>query len=86
MVKLEIFSVIDTKAELFIQPYFAPTVASGIRMFESAVNDEKLQFKKHAGDYTLFHLGTINQHTGELIPLKAPANLGLAITFLETET
>lgn len=84
MVKLEIFSVRDSKAELFITPFHAPTIAAGLRMFESAVNTVDGQFFQHADDYTLFHIGTFSQDSGILVPLATPVSLGLASTLIRS--
>lgn len=84
--KLHILSVHDSKAEAFIQPFFAQTVAVGLRMFEAASNDTNTDFNRFAGDYTLFELGTFDQITGQLEMLKTPNNLGLALQFRNTPT
>lgn len=85
MINLEIFSVYDSKTELFIQPFHAPTVASGLRMFTTAVNDQAGQFFQHAADYTLFHLGTFDQASGLITPLDALGNLGLASSLITSQ-
>lgn len=86
--KLEIFSVLDSKAELFIQPFFSPTIATGIRLFEGAVNNpQDATFAQHADDYTLFNIGSFNQETGILTPPENnfPINLGLASGLLKKD-
>lgn len=84
MIKLEIFSIRDSKAELFIQPFHAPTIAAGLRTFETAVNEQQSQFFQHSDDYTLFHIGTFDQSTGIITALDAAANLGLASTLIRS--
>lgn len=78
---LKIFSIHDSKAEAFIQPFFAPTSAAALRMFETAANDETSDFHRYAGDYTLFELGEFEPLTGQIETLETPHNLGLAITY-----
>lgn len=75
------FSVYDSKAEAFIQPFFSPTHATAIRMFSMAANDPAHNFKIHAADYTLFAIGEFDQHTAKVDVYPTPINLGLAITF-----
>lgn len=79
---LKLFSIYDSKAEAFIQPFFSPATGSAIRSFETAANDAGSDFHKYGADYTLFEIGTFDEHTCELTPLESKINLGLAITFL----
>lgn len=79
--KLHILTVHDSKAEAFIQPFFAQTPAVGIRMFEQAANEVASDFHRHAGDYTLFELGTFEQDTARFELHETPVNLGLALTY-----
>lgn len=78
---LNIFSVFDSKAGAFVQPFFSQSVGTAVRDFESACNEEGSNFARYGGDYTLFHLGTFDQNIGKFEILETPANLGLAITF-----
>lgn len=78
---LKIFTIHDSKAEAYLQPFFAPTTATAQRSFEAAANDQKSDFHRYAGDYTLFEVGTYDTDTGELIPLPTMLNLGLALTY-----
>lgn len=55
--KLKVFSVYDSKAEAYLQPFFMPSRGSAIRAFTDSVNDPQTGFHKHAADYTLFELG-----------------------------
>lgn len=78
--KLEMFSVHDSKAEAFIQPIFAPTTAVALRLFKQAANDPNSDFCKFAADYTLFHVATFCQDTGTMEALATPESVALAIT------
>lgn len=80
---LNIFSVYDSKAEAFTQPFFSATSGTAIRSFEQAANDQEHHFNKHAADYTLFHLGSFEETSGEFEILPAKVNLGLAINFIK---
>lgn len=80
---LKTFAVYDSKAEAYLQPLFAPTIAVALRMFTSAVNDSNTDFHRYAGDYTLFHLGEFDNETGSFTDLKTPYNLAQAITLIE---
>lgn len=78
---MKIFSVYDSKASAYIQPFFATTDAVAIRMFEEAISDPNHQFNKWAGDYTLFSLGEWDENTGSIFAFDTPYNLGTALTF-----
>lgn len=80
--KLIIFSVHDSKAAAFITPFFAPTVAVGLRSFGSAANDTDTKFAMYAGDYTLFEIGEFDVESGDITILESKINHGLAITFI----
>lgn len=62
--KHEIFSVYDSAAQAFLQPFFAPSLGSALRSLTDAVNDPKHEFSRHAGDYTLFKLGSFDDNSG----------------------
>jgi len=83
--KLHIFSIFDSKAEAFIQPFYAPTKAVGVRNFAHACNNPETDFNKFGGDYTLFHLGTFDSATGRVEQNKTHENLGLAMSYISPE-
>lgn len=78
---LKIFTVYDSKAEAFIQPFYAQATGAAIRSFEAACNEEGHDFARYSGDYTLYELGQFDQNTGKINLLPAMLNLGLAATF-----
>lgn len=82
---IQMFSVYDSKTEAFIQPFYSLAVGSAIRSFETACNEEGHDFHRHGGDYTLFHMGSFDQASGNFDLYEAPINLGLAITYLRSE-
>lgn len=63
---LEIFSVFDSKAEAFGQPFFAPTVAVAIRSFVGSAQSASAQLAQYPADFVLYHVGTFDQATGVL--------------------
>lgn len=80
---LKIFSVYDSKAEAFVQPFFSPATGTAIRSFATACNDENTDIHRYAGDYTLFEIGEFDPSTGKITPLEAHLNLGLAAAFIK---
>lgn len=67
-----IFSVYDSKTEAYLDPFFAPTVASALRSFTSVVNREGHPFNQHPADYTLFKIGEWDAEHATLTPTDAP--------------
>lgn len=80
MSKLKIFTVYDSKAEAYMQPFFCQSTGVAVRMFEQAANDPNHSFCKWPGDYTLFELGEWDEHSAMFTPAVTPTNLGMAIT------
>lgn len=81
--KLQVFAVFDSKAESYLQPFYALAVGAAIRSFSDAANSESHEFHKHAGDFTLFHLGAFDQLSGQFELLPAAINMGTALQFRE---
>lgn len=79
------FSVHDAKAEAFLPPFFAQTVALAIRMFKQAADDSTHLFSRYAEDYTLFEVGSFNCETAMVTPLPTPKNHGLALIHQSTD-
>ena len=79
---LLVFSVFDTKADAFLPPFFMATKGMALRAFMDAVADEKHQFRLHAADYSLFHLGFFDEKKGQFQNLAAPDVMALAIDLL----
>lgn len=72
---LKIFTVYDSKAESYLQPFYMQTTGQALRAFEDTVNDPEHQFHKHAADFTLFELGTFNDQTGTFQLFEAKKSL-----------
>lgn len=80
---LQVFSVYDTKAEAFMPPVYMHSKGEMIRSFSDAANDSSSGIAKHPADYVLFHLGEWDNSTALYSFLKAPANLGCAVEFVQ---
>lgn len=76
--RLKVFSVFDSKAAAYLPPFFQATAGMAARVFQDACHDEKHQFNRHAGDYTLFQIGEYDDETGKLVALDKFINLGMA--------
>lgn len=80
--EMNVFTVFDSAASAYLEPFFAPTLEFALRGFREAVNKEGHQFAKFPEDYTLFHIGEFDQGTGALKPCE-PRSLGVALTLVE---
>ena len=77
-----IFTVFDSAAGAYLEPFFAPSIEFAIRGFREAVNKKDHQFNKFPEDYTLFQVGAWDPKKGVLEPC-APHSLGVALAFIE---
>lgn len=77
------FTVFDSAAGLFLEPFFAPTEAFAVRLFGYLVNKPGHQFAAHAEDFTLYVVGEFDQASGE-VGRHNPKPLGNGLT-LRTE-
>jgi hypothetical protein len=80
--KKNIYSIFDSKAEAYLDPFYAPTDGVAIRMFQQAANDASSDFHKFAADYTLFKIGEFDVAGGLVEPTKAHENLGTALQYV----
>lgn len=77
---LKVFSVYDSKAEAYMQPFFFNSRGQAVRAFSDTANDPKSQLNRHAGDFTLFEVGEYDDSNGNMLNHKH-VNLGKALEF-----
>lgn len=77
-----LFTVFDSAARAYLQPFFSSTVEEAIRSFREAVNTEGHQFNKFPEDYALYCVGEFDQATGVLKGYNELQSLGVAITYM----
>lgn len=78
---MQMVAIRDTKAAAWMNPLFFQTKAQAIRAFGDAVNDPQGEFQKHPEDYQLYHVGTFNPETGDVIGTP-PEVLGIGTNYL----
>lgn len=79
---MQIFTVYDSAARRYLEPFCAEAVDVAIRMFRTLVNKDGHQFARYPEDYVLFHIGAFDGETGLLEAFVAPHSLGVALTFV----
>lgn len=84
MNKIGVFSVFDSKANAYLQPFFSQSIGVAERSFSDAVGTPDHQFCKHAADYTLFQIADYNELTGIITPLDKFINIGNGVEFLKS--
>lgn len=78
---MKIFTVYDSKAAAYLQPFFCPNGAVAIRAFSSAAKQEGHDFNRYAADYTLFEIGQWDPISGNVNTYETKLNLGMAAEY-----
>jgi len=71
------FSMYDNKLEGFMRPFFLQTKAVAVRAIIDLAKDPKEATAQHPGDYTLYQLGTFEDHSGEIQQFTPPLRVGV---------
>ena len=79
---IKIYAVHDSKAEAYLQPYFAATAGIAVRSFVDCVSDSNHPFGKNPEDYTLFYLGEFDDVTGKL-DTSSPTSVGNGLSMVK---
>lgn len=80
----KMYSIRDSKAEIFHPPFFNLTHGQAERNFTELVNDEKSTLSKHPEDFDLYYVGEYDDMTGKIQALDTPQHLCKAIQFKRT--
>jgi hypothetical protein len=67
--QLEIYSIYDSKEEIYYQPHYFLNHDVALRTFGDMANEET-KISKHPEDYTLWHLGSYEDSSATIKPLK----------------
>lgn len=78
----QLFTIFDSKSQTCDGNFLSITLATAIRSFSEACNQEGHQYNKYGSDFTLFHLGEQDLNTMKITELTAPLSLGTAISFI----
>lgn len=74
----QVFSIFDNAAKVYNKPFFLKNRYEAVRMFGDLVRDEQSMLSKHPQDFSLFHVGSFDDESAELINLKVPDRVMLA--------
>ncbi|AXH76683.1 MAG: nonstructural protein [Microviridae sp.] len=78
-----LFSVYDSKARTYCNPFTAINQAVAIRDFTQAAHDPASHINKFPTDYTLVELGEYDDENATMNLHQNPVVLGLASNYLE---
>lgn len=81
MAVLKIFTVYDSKADAYMQPFFMRSHGEAVRSWIDAVNDPNTAFNKHPEDFTLFEIGEFDDGSALFTPAVAKRSIGTAVEF-----
>lgn len=80
--QLKIFSIRDSKSEVFNTPFYKKTHGEAERDFRSVVNDEKSTLNKYPEDFDLYYIGEYDDNKGLITPLDTPQHVVKAVLCL----
>lgn len=63
---MKIFTIYDSKAKAYLQPFFSKTEGTAIREAKMIANQEGHQFNSYAEDYSLFYIGEYDELSGKI--------------------
>ncbi len=82
--KLEAYSIYDSKSKIFSPPFFLRSRGEAIRAFSTTAGDKTNNVGKFPEDFTLFQVGHYDDNTGALTQGKLDS-IGLASQFVVEE-
>lgn len=80
--KHKVYTVYDSKAEVYMQPIFMRADGEAIRAFSASIAQNGHQFATNPGDYTLFAIGEYDDDKGRFVQYDAFVNLGNGVQFI----
>jgi len=84
---VKVFSIFDSKGEVYWPPRFYINAGVALRDFADAVQAAKGDnaLAQHPEDYTLFEIGNWEEREGDLIAYDAKIALGVGIEYVNRE-
>ena len=76
---MKIYSIYDSKADLWQAPFTQNSRGECLRNFETFANDPQSNLSKYGADFTLFEIGGFDVRTGQTLIYEAKISLGTAL-------
>lgn len=80
---VKVFSILDVKADCFVNLFTFSTNGQAMRAFKDLVNDPRSTISKHPADYRLSLVGTFDDSAGVLAAVPVPESLGFGSDYVE---
>jgi len=81
---MKMFTIFDTKADIYSQPFYALTDHAAVRTFADAINTSDSPYNKHPEDYSLFSIADFDDRTG-MVTTYPSQHLGHAANLVTEE-
>lgn len=76
---LKMYTVRDSKAEIFNPPFFQRSAGEALRAFSATANNKETTIYQNPEDYDLYYLGEYDDVSGKLDPLPTPQHVTKAV-------
>lgn len=80
--KHKVYTVFDSKAQIFMQPFYMRADGEAVRAFRASLARPDHQFARDPGDYTLFAIGEFDDDNGRFAQAESFTNLGNGVQHL----
>lgn len=77
--RLKLYSIRDSKGEVFHPPFYQKTHGEAERSFNKLVHDEKSMIAQYPEDYDLYFHGEFDDQTGIFETLQTPQHIIKAV-------
>ena len=77
--KYQIYSIRDSKGEMFYPPFFQKTPGEAERALSQLVQDPKTIVAQYPEDFDLYQLGEFDDVTGKILSLSTPQHVLKAV-------
>lgn len=81
----KVFSIYDSKGQIFGNPFNMPTTGMAVRAFNDLVNDKNTTVNRHPSDFVLYQIAEFDDQTGEYKNVNPHSMLGTASDYKKEE-
>lgn len=81
--ELKMYSIRDSKGEIFNPPFYKKTHGEAERDFTTLCNDDKSMPSQYPDDFDLYFIGKYDDNTGKIFPLDTPQHITKAVNVLK---
>jgi len=84
--KLKVYSIRDSKSEVYNPPFYKKTHGEAERDFRTLVNDQKSTVNQYSEDFDLYYLADYDDNLGIFQSLDTPQHIIKAVHCKNQET